>query len=184
MKRHIGLSLCCLLLLVISFGGCDWFDSVDDVSFNSTLEEDINVAEENSGENVSYEETIVLDATSDPDIDKYKSKIKGFKINNISYQVTGYDGLTTTFNGSLAFGDATSTSPQVLATVTNLNVQAAYLNGTIFDLSLSQGDVDTIASLLKDDKAVKLYLTGTLSQTPVYFTVHVILDVKVEADAL
>ncbi|NJM26790.1 MAG: hypothetical protein HC859_16260 [Bacteroidia bacterium] len=184
MKKTIGLSLSCLLLIAISFGGCDWFDSVDDVSFGSTLEEDISVAEDNSGENVAYEKTIVLDATADPDIDKYKSKIKGFKINNISYQVTGYDGLATTFNGSLAFGDASSTSPQVLASITNLNLQTAFLNGTVFDLSLSQGDVDTIAGLLKDDKAVKLYLTGTLSQTPVYFTVHVILDVTVEADAL
>lgn len=179
MKNHT-LLLAALAFAILSLASCE----LDDVSFDSTLEENILVIEESEGTNVAYEETIVLDATTDPDINKYKSKIKGFKIRKLSYQIVNYNGQPAVFNGSLSFGDASQTSPIVLASVTNLDIQQAYNLSQVYELSLNQADIDKIAALLKEDKAVKIYLTGTLSQTPVTFEVNVIMDVTVEADAL
>jgi hypothetical protein len=51
-------------------------------------------------------------------------------------------------------------------------------------MSINQTDIDKIANLLKDDKAVKLYLDGLLSATPLFTNVRVILEVSVKADAL
>ena len=167
------------------FTSCDLFDKVDDVNFDTSLEQTINITEESTGTNVAYSETILLDATSDPDIDEYKDKISGFTIKKVSYQVTSFDGASvSTFSGTLAFGDASLTTSTVSATITNLNLQQAYTSGQIFELTFNQADADKIAALLKDDKAVKIYLNGTLSQTPVYAIVNVIVDVSVKADAL
>jgi hypothetical protein len=167
------------------FTSCDLFEDADDIDFDATLEETITVTEESTGTNVAYAETILLDATSDPDIDEYKDKITGFTVKKISYQVTSYDGPSLcTFSGTLAFGDASLATSTVSATITNLNLQQAYTSAQVFDLTFNQADTDKIAALLKDDKAVKIYLNGTLSQTPVYCTIRVIVDVSVKADAL
>jgi hypothetical protein len=169
----LKLSLIVLILIAFSLSSCDLLDKADDVNFDATLEETID------------SETITLDATSDPDINEYKNKITGFTVKKVSYQIVGYDGPSNgTFSGTLSFGDASTTTPTVAASISNLNFQTANAAQTIFDIQINQADVDKIAALLKDDKAVKIYLNGTLSATPLYATVRVILEVSVKADAL
>jgi hypothetical protein len=181
----LKLSLIVLILIAFSLSSCDLLDKADDVNFDATLEETIAVSEETVGTNVAYSETITLDATSDPDINEYKNKITGFTVKKVSYQIVGYDGPSNgTFSGTLSFGDASTTTPTVAAAISNLNFQTANAAQTIFDLPINQADVDKIAALLKDDKAVKIYLNGTLSATPLYASVRVILEVSVKADAL
>jgi len=186
MKTHVlkKLSVVMLALTTSIFGACDLFDKADDISFDSTLDETIVVTEESSGTNVVYAKTIVLDAASDPDINKYKNKISGFTVKKVSYQVTNFTGDASLFSGTLSFGDASTTTPTVVATISNLNLQEAFSSGQVFDLPISQSDVDKIAGMLKDDKAVKLYLNGSLSTTPVFSNILVILEVSVKADAL
>lgn len=187
MKTQIQktLSLVVLVSLTTLFTSCDLFDKADDIDFDTTLEETIFIAEEGTGTNVAYSETIIIDATSDPDIEEYKDKIKGFTIKKISYQVTNFVGASlSTFSGTVAFGDAALATSTVSATITNLNLQQASTSGTIYELTFNQTDIDKIAALLLDDKAVKIYLNGTLSQTPASCNVNVVLEVTVKADAL
>ena len=187
MKIQVFRKLSFSALIVSSFliSSCDLLDKADDVNFDTTLEETINISEQDAGTNVAYSETITLDATTDPDINEYKNKITGFTVKKVSYQITGYDGPSNaTFSGTVSFGDASTTTPTVAATISNLNFQTANAGQTIFDLPVSQADIDKIGNLLKDDKAVKIYLNGTLSATPLYSNVRVILEVSVKADAL
>ena len=187
MKTQIlnAFSLIVLGSLTILFTSCDLFDSVDDVDFDATLEQTINITEESTATDVAYTKTIILDATSDPDINDYKEKIKGFTIKKISYQVTSFTGASlSTFSGNLAFGDASLATSAVAATITNLNLQQAFTSATLYELTFNQADVDKIEALLLDDKAVKIYLTGTLSQTPVICDVNIIVEVSVKADVL
>lgn len=187
MKTQVSrkLSICASILSALAIGSCDLLDKADDVNFDTTLEETINITEESEGTNVAYGETITLDATSDPDINEYKNKITEFKVNKVSYQIVSYDGPSNaTFSGTIAFGDVSTTTPTVSAVISNFNFQTANAAQTIFDLPINQADIDKIAGLLKDDKAVKIYLNGTLSSTPLYCTALVILEVSVKADAL
>lgn len=174
-----------LLGMLTLLAGCDLFNDLDDVSFDSTLSENIVVSESGTGTNVTNSEIIVLDATIDPDINQYKDKIKGIKINKISYQVVSYSATDPiSLSGTISFGESTTSSPTVVATVASLNLKEAFLNGTVYELPVQQADIDTISALLKDDKAVKIYLNSVLSKTPVAFTIELIMDVTVEADAL
>lgn len=174
-----------LALITTLFTSCDLLDKADDVNFDATVDEIIIVTEENEGSNVSYAKIVTLDATADPDINKYKNKVSGFTVKKVRYQVTNFIGpVGATFSGTLSFGAASQTTPTVAATISNLNLQQAFSSGQVLELPISQADVDAIAGMLKDDKAVKLYLDGLLSETPMTCSVKVILDVSVKADAL
>lgn len=165
--------------------GCDLLNQADDVNFNAILEDDFQVAEEDEGTNVAYTQTLTLDATSDPDVEKYKSKISGFTVNKVTYRISNFTGANgATFTGTLSFGDASQSTPTVAVTINNLNLQQAYASGLEYELLINQGDVDKIGAMLKDDKAVKLYLVGTLTAAPVFADIKVFLDVSVKADAL
>ena len=189
MKTQIlkAISLVVLGTFTTVFTACDLLNKATDIDFSTTLEQTFNITEEITGTNVSYSKTLVIDATSDSDIKSYKDKIKGFTINKISYRVISFSGpptSTSTFSGTLAFGDVSTTASTVSATITNLNLKEAFTSATIYELTFNQADVDKIAALLLDDKAVKIYLNGILSQTPVFCDVNVILDVSFKANVL
>ena len=187
MKTHVlkARSAAVLALITTLFAACDLFDKADDVNFDATLDETIIVAEENEGTNVSYTKIVTLDATADPDINKYKNKVEGFTVKKVSYQVIDFYGSEgALFSGTLSFGEASQTTPTVAVTITNFNLQQAYSSGQVFELPINQADVDAIAGMLKNGKAVKLYLEGLLSATPMTCSIKVILEVSVKADAL
>ncbi len=187
MKTHVlkARSAAVLALITTLFTACNLLDKADDVSFDATVDETIIVTEENEGTNVSYNKIVTLDATADPDINKYKNKLSGFTIKKVCYQVTNYDGPEgARFSGTLSFGEASQTTATVAATITNLNLQQAFNAGQVLELPVNPADVDAIAGMLKNDKAVKLYLDGLLSATPLTCSIKVILDVSVKADAL
>jgi hypothetical protein len=176
-------SITIVALSILSFPGCSLFDKVDDISFNSSLTEYLEVIDNSTGQNVAYSETIVIDATTDPDVNKYLDKIKGFTLQKLTYQIVGVSNTApgTLFSGNMSFGAISSGTPSVAVTITNLDVNDL---STVHELTINQSDINTINSLLKTDKAVKFYLTGTLSQTPVNLLIEIIMDVKVDADAL
>lgn len=186
MKSHVlkMLNTVGLALILTFFSACSLFEKADDVNFDAELEEIVTLTEPDAGENVAYHNTIVLDATANADINKYQNKISGFTIKKISYQVVSFAGDASTFSGTLSFGDETTTTPTVAVTVSNLNLLQAFASGQIFDLPVNQADIDKISSLLKDDKAVKIYLDGTLSAAPITSNILVIMEVSVKADAL
>lgn len=180
-----SLPLALLFLTATLFTSCNLFDKADDVTFNRTLDQNIAVSETSSGKDVPYEQEIVLDATTDSEIERYKDKIKGFEVKKINYTISSYTGdFSTIFNGILAFGDEAGSTSNVSATITNLDLKAAYTAGTVFELTIPASDVAKVESMLKDKKAVKVYLTGTLSQTPVSFVMSVTLDVAIQANTL
>src|SRR6187551_3382591 len=131
-----------LLGMLTLLAGCDLFNDLDDVSFDSTLSENIVVSESGTGTNVASADIIVLDATTDPDINQYKDKIKGIKVNKISYQVVSFSATDpVTLSGTMAFGESTASSPTVIAAITSLNLKEAFVNGTVYDLTVPQADI-------------------------------------------
>src|SRR6187551_813152 len=125
MKSFIQkITLFSLLGMLTLLAGCDLFNDLDDVSFDSTLSENIVVSESGTGTNVANSKIIVLDATTDPDINQYKDKIKGIKVNKVSYKVISYTAADlVTLSGTMSFGESTTSSPTVIATVAGINLK-------------------------------------------------------------
>jgi hypothetical protein len=178
-----------LSALAISFCGCDLFDKADDV----TLEEELvlywNVDENLSGSNVPYSDFQILDLADYPEFEEYVDKIKSVEITKITYRITNFDNSphespVTLTNGVAEFGPFDSTTAGVsatLASASGVNLETVVNETT---LTIDAAGLNKIAKDLLDDKKIKMYSKGTLSKTPVAYTVVSTFYVKVVANAL
>lgn len=167
-----------LMFAGFAFTSCDLLDSADDVSFDVTLPVDfvINETADNpSGK--SYTDTELLNASSDPEVAKYASKIKEFKVNKITYTISGANPNTVTFsNGTLKV----NSSGKTIASAGSVSLT----NTSETELTADTAGFNELAANLLDDKQESIQLAGTLSKTPVAFNVKIKFYVTITADAL
>jgi hypothetical protein len=178
MKTKSFLSI--LLLIVFgTFSSCDLFDEADDVSFDSTIPLTfvINETAQNP-EGMTYSDSELLDVTSDPDVAEYASKIKEIKVTRVTYTISpGADPNTVIFtDGTLKI----SSTGKTIASVSS----ASLSNTTETDLISNTDGFNELATKLLDDKKEIILMNGTLSSTPVAFTVKFNFYVTITADAL
>ncbi len=166
-----------LLLALGTFSSCDLFDKVDDVSFDVTLPLDFAVnetADNPSGK--TYTDSKLLDASSDPEVAKYASKIQEFTVNKVTYTISGASDQSITFtNGTLKVS-----SGKTIASASSVSLS----NTAETELTADTAGFNELASLLLADKQELVQLQGTLSETPVSFTVKFKFYVTLTADAL
>lgn len=154
---------------------CDLFDKADDISFTTDFEKSFDVVDANN----TYAETITLDATTDPEVEKYKEKIQDITVNKITYRISGFRGLNdANISGDVLFGPNGS-----LGTVTIPSTNLSSSTEEI-ELDLSQEEVDEISNQLKNDKKVTVTMSGTVENGPVDFTITFKVDAKITANAL
>lgn len=175
MKNRIIVTIMSTLIVAGLLSSCDLFDKVDDVSFNSVFEKSLTVDNAGAG---TYSDAIILDATADPEINKYKDKITALVVNSITYRVSNYDGpVDATFNGDMLFGTN--------GTLGTIAIEGLSLSSTTEqELQFSQSEIDAIGAQLKDNNTVTVTMAGTFSDGPVSFVVTVKVDATITADAL
>jgi len=133
------------------FSGCDFLDNLGQITFDTELTTNFVVNETTPANLRNYQANQVIDATTDPDIQKYKDRLKDFRVNEVSYKITNYvapEGIATvTFsNGRLSFGDADANTASVSATLPTLNLRD--LNTTRAETRLVLADASALATLL------------------------------------
>lgn len=167
------------------FTGCDLFEDADDVTFNTTftLPNDFHIDEDtNVPKNPYVSITSSLEVDQDPQVLKYKDKIKKIRVNKISYEIYSFNapGAVTLVSGKTTFYEVGGTaSTEAVAEVTNLA-----LGNKSGDLTTTQASLDKIGEILLEDGEVMVVSSATLSSTPVEFYVKTIVDVSVTANAL
>lgn len=167
-----------LLLLLGTFSSCDLFDKADDISFDAEVPLNFAIDEnDNNPGGKTYTETKLLDAASDPDVAKYASKIKEFKVNKITYIISGANPSTVTLtNGTLKI----TSSGKTIASASSVSLS----NTAETELTADTAGFNELASALLNDKQEQVQLQGTLSSTPVEFNVKFTFYVTITADAL
>ncbi len=167
-----------LLLSLGTFSSCDLFDKVDDVSFEGVLP--LNFVVNETAVNPSgktYTDSKLLDANSDPEVAKYASKIQEFKVNKITYTISGANPNTVLFtNGTLKVASTGKT----IASASSVSLSSTAEQ----ELTADTAGFNELASLLLADQQESVQLQGTLSATPVTFTVNFKFYVTITADAL
>ena len=164
---------------IMSSASCSLFDKVDDVNFDAKLPIEFVVNETAVSQTAkAYTDTKTLDATQNSDVAKYKDKIKEFKVNKITYVISGYvaPNAVTFTNGALSV----VSSGKTLATATSVNLQSTAET----DLTADTAGFNELAALLKADKSETVKLTGTFSSTPVAFKVTVYFYTTITAEVL
>jgi hypothetical protein len=169
------------VLIAIVFGtfsSCDLFDKAGDVSFDVVLP--LNFAIDENADNpggMSYSDTKLLDATTNPDVAKYSSKIKEFKINKVTYTITSVDPSGVTFsNGSVVV----TSSGTTIATANSVGLAEM----SDVQLNANTDGFNDLAAKLLDDKKENVNLMGTFSKTPIAFNVKFDFYVTVTANPL
>ncbi|NJN28429.1 MAG: hypothetical protein HC819_21890 [Cyclobacteriaceae bacterium] len=162
---------------------CDKVEDLADIDFNTTISKTMSVAVVSTDEMSS---SVLLDATSDAEIDKYKSKIKNYEITELTFAIENYSSPLADdnyFDGVVGFGKMTSAAPDKTCAVDPLNVK--HVSGTgSFPLGTCDAIADEVANLLKQENAVKVYLNGTFTKEPCTFDLVVTAKVKVTANPL
>jgi len=125
----------------------------------------------------AYSDSKLLDASSDPDVAKYGDKISDFKLNKITYTISGANPGSVQFsNGTLKI----ASSGKTIATAASVNLS----NTAETELTADATGFEELASELLDDNQETIQLQGTLSATPVTFTVNFKFYITVTASAL
>lgn len=165
-----------ILLALGSLSSCDLFDKADDISFDTELPLEFVIDETQINPNgKDYTVTKVLDASSDPDVAKYANKIKEFKVNRITYSISGVTPSGVTFNnGKLKVDNKT------LASAGNVNITSA----SDVELTTDAAGINDLASRLLGNKQAEVALAGSFTSTPIKFTLSCKFYVTVKADAL
>jgi hypothetical protein len=177
MKTRWLFSVVCLVALG-TFSSCELFDKADDVSFDVTLPLNFSINE--SADNPSgkaYSDTELLDATKNAEVAKYASKIKEFKVNKITYTISGANPNTVTFTGGTL---QVSSTGKTIASASSVSLA----NTAETELTADAAGFNELAAKLLDDKQELILLNGTLSKTPVAFQVKFNFYVTITANAL
>jgi hypothetical protein len=168
-----------LLLAFGTFSSCDLLDKADDVSFAVTVPLTF-VIDENADNpsGMAYSDTQLLDATANSEVAKYASKIKKFEVTKVTYTISpGADPSTVIFsNGALKV----SSTGKTIASATSVSLT----NTAETELTSDTAGFNELATKLLDDKQEMILMNGTLSKTPVAFTVKFNFYIKITANAL
>jgi hypothetical protein len=167
-----------LLIVFAAFSSCGLLDKADDVSFDVTLPLDfvINETADNPG-GKAYASTKLLDATADPEVAKYASKIKEFKVNKITYTISSVNPAGVTFNSGSIVVSSTGTT---IATAGNV----ALTSVSDVELTANTAGFNELAAKLLDDKKEEIKLQGTFTKTPIAFNLSCKFYVTITANAL
>lgn len=179
-----------LLLTSAALVTCDALEEADDVTFHAQIEIDFIADEDGTGNDVPYEDVQILDLASNSEIFDHLDRIKGVKIEQITYRILGYDATphhsaVLLNSGTASFGpwdsDVKTVTGNFAAAAAAVNLQTTT---TETDLDIDVDQFNEVADMLLDDKKVKMYSEGTLSQTPVAFTVRAKFYFEITANAL
>jgi hypothetical protein len=165
-----------ILLALGTISSCNLLDKADDISFDAELPLEFVIDEQAVNPNgKSYSITKTLDATTDPDVAKYASKIKEFKVNKITYSISAVTPSGVTFNnGKLIIGTKT------IATAGNVSITPV----SDVELTADVAGFNELASKLIADKQAEIKLDGAFTATPIKFTLSCKFFVTITADAL
>lgn len=180
MKKPSNRLLLFFSVMIIAVAGCSLLEQDIDAELSDT----IFVNETTQGQNIQYSDEIILDATTDQDIEDNLNKIKDWRVEKISYSISGFIGDGgTTFSGNVIVRPQ-SGSGSVSTSVTNLDLKALSTSGEVRVLGFSETDLAKIAGWFDKEQIVVVEYNGTLSQGPTSFNLTVYIDLKVKAKVL
>jgi hypothetical protein len=169
------------------FLGCNQVNELAAVDFNTELNFSVGVTELSAGDNINYNESLILDASANPEIKKYGSKIRSIEVQSMEFAIDDYTTIVTDeiyLNDAVfGFGDKSSIDPEATCNVDALPV--THWAGTdYFKFDSCNGTLNAIENALSKDQFVKVFIKGTLTKAPVSFSLKVRMKVRVTATPL
>lgn len=171
-------------LLLLALFSCDNVEIPGaDITFPITLEKRLPVAATDTNEKTF---TTTLDASSDPEIQKYLSKIKSYEITELLFGIENYASVLEDeiyFNGTIGFSKLSASQPSSTCPLNNIPI--THWAGTQdFPIGTCDNILNEISTVFAEDNAVKVYMTGTFTKAPLSFDLKVTVKAKITASPL
>jgi len=167
-----------LLLVGIVSPGCKKLLNVD---FDADFKANMNVSvPPTSLKATSYffDETEIIDPTSDADYKKYADKIVGLEVKSVTGTVTSISKPVTLVTGTIEVSKTGFTT--VSWTVTNTPIVV----GTSMTLADTDGQFSDLEAILKDTNPITVRYYGETDQDDVDFTYEITFSTTVTANPL
>lgn len=181
MKKSI-IYILSALIPFITFS-CDKAEKLAEIDFPVTLTKTLPVVVSNTNEMTT---TVVLDATTHPEIAKYLDNINGYKITELLFAIDNYLAPTEDevyFNGT--FGFSKKADDQPTSSCPAENVPITHWAGTgDFEIVKCSSVINEISAILTADNAVKIYVSGIYTKAPLSFDLKITTTVKITATPL
>lgn len=177
MKKSRILLLLSIPFLLLFYGGCDLLNGVDEVTFDTSFQGDIAVDVSGTNRNESFNESILIDPTSDDQVAKYLDKIKGFDIKSVTAEVIKISEDLTLVTAKV---EIFNQSKQAV-----WNYSDVYLTpGAFLTMNNNNGQWDTVSQILMDKLPFTVNLSGEVDKSNVSFTLRITIETTVTAEAL
>jgi hypothetical protein len=179
--KKTGIICTLLLSFFICFSCGSDGEALPDIELNKVLEKSIPVSVITTNEMTV---TVVLDATKDTEISKYENKIKNYEITSLEFAIENYSSPLSDevyFNGTIGFSKQEAVFPSFECSVSSMPVTHWAGTGN-FNIGNCDKLTEQLATILKGENAVKMYLTGTFTKEPLTFDLKVIADTKITAN--
>jgi hypothetical protein len=179
------------IALIMSSASCELFQAAENINFTVILEHEfvINETVDNpdGADYATKPEDEILDAAKiNKDFAEHANMIEDVKINKVTYVLSGYSskypGISFS-NGTLTFSnpDAGGSSGSVVTNYSVPNLEALSTSGAETELVIDAASADAIATMIKEDKKVRIHAAGRLSSVPLYLKVMVKVDCTLTA---
>lgn len=180
MKTKI--SLLAVLLISMSLWSCeDLLNKTIDLNAPLSYEYDFTIDQNN----LIIEKQFDWDATTIPELQDYLTVIKGYTIKKISFQVMEFNGPDSCIlNGELAYTLTASTTDEVFATITDVNLKTLFTNGTITELPLASDVKSKLEEQFLAGNNLSGTLHGTASEGPATVKIKFTVELTVKASPL
>ena len=166
-------------LVLVSLLSCDNVEIPGaDITFPVTLTKKLPVTAADTNENTF---TTTIDASSDSEVKKNLSKIKGYEITELLFGIENYSSALEDeiyFNGTIGFSKVNAS--QASSTCALNNIPITHWAGTQdFPIGTCDDLLNEISKVFTEEHAVKIYMTGTFTKAPLSFDLKITVKAKI-----
>ena len=173
----LKLILASVMLIGLTFSGCEKIKSLLDVHFNTHFSVDKNVVVPDVNSNITFDATTTINPKDDADVAKYGNLIKSFDITKAMCSFTNVSESFTLVSFDVII---TSGSESTTWHFSNLSI----INGTEISLPNTNGQWDTANLILGSLNPFTVRVTGESDKGNISFNFKTELDATVTANPL
>jgi len=173
----LKLILASVMLIGLTFSGCEKIKSLLDVHFNTHFSVDKNVVVPDVNSNITFDATTTINPKDDADVAKYGNLIKSFDITKAMCSFTNVSESFTLVSFDVII---TSGSESAKWHFSNLSIT----NGTEISLPNTNGQWDTANLILGSLNPFTVRVTGESDKGNISFNFKTELDATVTANPL
>jgi hypothetical protein len=183
MKNFVAM----MAVVVFTFGfiACDEAKELGKVSIQNTWKKSFDITSQEVKETLNFNDSFTLNIREeDESLKPFLDRLEKFTVHEVNLYIVDFLGEdNATFNGSFAFAKEGDTEPLLLSSFENIVLSEYTDSDSPIKLTLNADQKEALEKALKDEDELIISLDGTLTNTPVSFTLKVVIEAQTQYSA-